>query len=108
MSGTQGSGDRNVAWQALREALAALQVVEPLQNKTALGGGNYWVVTGQYISTGQTLVPIQLPRTPSGIIVVDNSTGGVVFRNSTDVAASGPSTYACRATTATSVTAIVI
>lgn len=100
--------DKNVAWEALRQALASVQVVEPLQDRTALGGGNYYVRVGTYISTGQTLVQIQLPRTPSGCIVVDNSTGGVLFRNSADVAASGPSTFACRATAATSVTAIFL
>lgn len=89
---------RNVAWSALRTALGAVQVNEPLQDQTPLGGGNYWVRKGVFIAAGQTLVPIQLPRTPSGIIVVDNDTGAVVFRTAADRAASGPSTYACRAT----------
>lgn len=89
---------RNVAWSALRQAIAAIGVADPLVDNTPLGGGAYWVRKGVFIGAGQTLVPIQLPRTPSGVVIVDNDTGAVVFRTAADRAASGPSTYACRAT----------
>lgn len=103
-----GNDPNNVAWSALRQALGGLQVNEPLLDKTPLGAGNFWVRVGVGISTGATNIPIELPRKPSGIIVVDNNTGAVVFRTASDVAQSGPSVYVCRATTFVSVTAIFL
>jgi hypothetical protein len=93
---------RNVAWSALRGVVGTgIPVNETLVDQESVG--SFWVRSGVYISTAQTLVPIRLPRTPSGLIVVDNDTGGVVYRTAADRAASGPSTYACRATSGCSI-----
>lgn len=100
---------RNVAWSALRQAIAAIGVADALVDNTPLGGGAYWVRKGVFVGTGQTLIPIQLPRIPSGKIEIDNDSGTVVYRTAADRAASGPSTYACRSTgSGASITAIFL
>ena len=77
-----------------------IPITQPLVDKTAIG--SFWI-RHVLIGSGQTLVNIELPRQPSGVVIVDNNNGSVVFRNSSDVNACGPSTYACRATSAVSV-----
>ena len=105
-----------VAETALARGSQALQntqslgfpITGKLVDSTVLGSG--YVRVGVWISAGtaQTTIPIQLGRVPSGIVIVDNNTGAVVYRTAADVAASGPTAYVCRATAGVSITAIIV
>jgi hypothetical protein len=54
---------------------------EPLIDATPLG--SFWCRVGVTIGTGDTNVVIQLPRKPSGYIVVRRSNAGVIYDGST-------------------------
>lgn len=96
---------RNTALAALRSTQdVGIPLTAQMVSNTPLG--SFWI-TGGYVGTGATHLPIQLPRQPSGIIVVDNNSGAVVYRTASDVSATTPTDYVCRATQGVSILGLV-
>lgn len=83
--------------QAWLSAIGGLPIKEPIQDQEPLG--DWWVRKGVFISVNPAFVnlSISLPGRNPSFFFSTNNAGAVVYQTTSDVAASTPSNFRCRA-----------
>ena len=86
-------------------AATGIPLTMALVDNTPLG--SFWVRVGVSVPHTGISIPIQLPRTPTAFIVVDNSNGGVLYRTAADRVLANPNSITLRSVADTVVSLLI-